>query len=518
MAKFSGKTKKIPVHPEASLRTKSKVTSTHEGGEGFDLKDKSALFLLGAVNMVEEDSFYETREARGSRFRDLIHKVTEKDPEWVARFIPYLRNQMHMRSASVVVAAEYVRAGGPNGSSVIDSALARPDEPAELVGYWLGREYGLLPKPIKRGLARAVGRLYTELSALKYDGLSRSVRMADVIELVHPKPSDDAQSALFRYLLDRRHHPDNIAVDPNLSFIIRSRELEMIPIEERRAVLSHPERLQEAGYTWERLSGWLGDTMDAEAWEAIIPSMGYMALLRNLRNFDEAGVSDEVAAQIALKLSDPNEVSRSRQFPFRFLSAYLHAKSSRWVHPLETALNLSVKNIPSFSGRTLVLTDTSGSMETPVSARSSVLNCHIGSLFAVAMAAKGNEVDLVQYASSSRGIPIHKEMSVLRATESLVKDIGVVGHGTNTWETVDCHYNNHTRIVIFTDCQAHDDPWGFLIKKDPATRVYTYDLGGYEVSHSGQGSDGFYQFGGFSDASFTMMQVLDDLKPGQWPF
>ena len=27
--------------------------------------------------------------------------------------------------------------------------------------------------------------------------------------------------------------------------------------------------------------------------------MGYMAVLRNLRNFDEAGVSDEMAAQMA---------------------------------------------------------------------------------------------------------------------------------------------------------------------------------------------------------------------------
>lgn len=516
MAKFSGKIS-VPTHPEAPLRTRG-GTLTHEGGEGFCLELKSALFLLSAVNMVEESSFYETSDARAAKFRDLIHQVTKHDPEWVACFVPYLRNQLHMRSASVVVAVEYVRAGGPNGSGVIDSALVRPDEPAELVGYWLKRKYGLLPKPIKRGLAKAVRRLYTELSALKYDGLSRSVRMADVIELVHPKPCDDAQSVLFRYLLDRRHHPDHVNVDPRLSLIVRSRELEVIPIEERRAVLSHPERLHEAGYTWERLSGWLGGTMDAEAWEAIIPSMGYMALLRNLRNFDRAGVSNEVAAQIALKLSDPGAVSRSRQFPFRFLSAYLHTESSRWIHPLEVALNLSVKNIPSFSGRTLILTDTSGSMETPISRGSSVLNCHIGSLFAVAMAAKGNAVDLVQYASSSRVVPINKGMSVLRATKSLVRDIGVVGHGTNTWTAVNRHYDDHMRVVIFTDCQAHDSLPKFIDRKDPATRVYTYDLGGYGISHSVQGVDGFYQFGGFSDASFTMMQVLDDLEPGRWPF
>ncbi|MET9731017.1 TROVE domain-containing protein [Streptomyces sp. NPDC006458] len=74
--------------------------------------------------------------------------------------------------------------------------------------------------------------------------------------------------------------------------------------------------------TWESLAGWLLGPMDAAAWEAIIRSMGLMALTRNLRNFDEAGVSDEAAEQVAARLADPEEVRRSRQFPYRFLSAY----------------------------------------------------------------------------------------------------------------------------------------------------------------------------------------------------
>ena len=39
---------------------------------------------------------------------------------------------------------------------------------------------------------------------LRYDGLSRQIRMADVIEMTHPSPRDDRQSALFKFLLDRR--------------------------------------------------------------------------------------------------------------------------------------------------------------------------------------------------------------------------------------------------------------------------------------------------------------------------
>ncbi|NEB07043.1 TROVE domain-containing protein, partial [Streptomyces sp. SID13726] len=135
------------------------------------------------------------------------------------------------------------------------------------------------------------------------------------------------------------------------------RELMELPVEERRAVVTAPdgaERLAAAGMTWEALAGWLQGPMDAAAWEAVIPSMGAMALLRNLRNFDQAGVSDAVAARVAAKVADPEVVARSRQFPFRYLAAYQHAPSLRWAYPLERALGHSLANVPALPGRTLV--------------------------------------------------------------------------------------------------------------------------------------------------------------------
>jgi hypothetical protein len=59
--------------------------------------------------------------------------------------------------------------------------------------------------------------------------------------------------------------------------------------------------------------------------------MGYMALLRNLRNVDEAGVGDDVAAEVCARPADPGELARSRQFPSRFLAAYEQAPSLRWL-------------------------------------------------------------------------------------------------------------------------------------------------------------------------------------------
>ncbi|MFC7278661.1 TROVE domain-containing protein [Paractinoplanes rhizophilus] len=59
--------------------------------------------------------------------------------------------------------------------------------------------------------------------------------------------------------------------------------------------------------------------------------MGLLGLARNLRNFDEAGVSDTVAARTVARFADPEQVARSRMFPYRWLAAYDAAPSLRWA-------------------------------------------------------------------------------------------------------------------------------------------------------------------------------------------
>jgi hypothetical protein len=52
------------------------------------------------------------------------------------------------------------------------------------------------------------------------------------------------------------------------------------------------------------LSGWLPGGMDAQAWEAVIPSMGVMALVRCPRNFDQAANSDLAVEAVIAKITD----------------------------------------------------------------------------------------------------------------------------------------------------------------------------------------------------------------------
>jgi hypothetical protein len=527
MAKFNtGATRAAVSSPVTTESAPSGFT--HEGAPGYARPTKSELFLLAVSNMVGEDTFYEKAGGRDERFRGLVHQVAVEDVEWMAGFLPWLRGEANLRSAPIVAALEAVKArlaAGLHGGNrqLVASVLQRADEPGEALAYWTSRYGRAIPKPVKRGIADAVTRLYNERSLVKYDSDANGFRFGDVIDLIHPSPADDKRSwqgDLFAHALDRRHGRDKPIPEP-LRLLRDRADLLALPVTERRGALADGQRLASAGMTWEALAGWLQGPMDAQAWSAVIPSMGHMALTRNLRNFDEAGISDDLAAQIMAKLSDPEQVARSRQLPFRFYSAYRAAPSLRWGHALDKALTLATRNIPAFGGRTLVLVDTSASMSSgAISARSTVTPVQAAALFGVALAARGERVDLYGFADGVFRHRIGKQASVLKEVERFCARIGEVGHGTRIADSLRRAYSGHDRVVILSDMQTMTGYNAESVSGAVPARVpmYGFNLVGYKNAAMPTGSGNRHEFGGFSDAAFRLVPLLETGRSATWPW
>lgn len=521
MAKFNAPVKARPV--TSPVRSTSPAP-TAEGGHGYVRDPRSELFMLAVANMVGETTFYEAPDVRDGRFRDLIAQVLADDPKgaaWLQGFIPYLRGTMNMRTASVVAAVEYALANGPDARRVIATTLQRADEPGEVLAYLKARTGSLTMRAgVKRGLADAVTRLYTERAALKYGGVGgRDFTMADVVELVHPKPTGHVtQSALFRWMIDRRHGraADVATEDALLRAVAARRRLEEIPVAQRADFLASQrgrDALAAAYATWEYVGGWLSGPWTAAAWEAVIPQMGVMALIRNLRNFDQAGVSDKVAQVVMDKITNAEDIRASRVFPFRFLAAYRHAPSVRWSYPLEKALQLSLDNVPALDGNTLVLVDRSGSMWDRLSARSELNRADAAAVFGTALAMRAEQATLVQFGTGSSEIRLGKGESLIKAIERF----GSLG-GTNTATAVRRHFAGHTRVVIVTDEQAHDGDVSSTIPAD--VPLYTWNLAGYRVGHGQSGVPHRHTFGGLADAAFRLIPILEARRSGAvgWPW
>lgn len=522
MARFSG-----PSTPHVTIRRMGAApmyispvaASTYEGGGGFAYTDPQTELFLAAVSGLLKDQFYESGDERVRRLVDLVGKC---DPDWLRAFATWLRTDANLRSAPIVIAAEYVRAGFPNGRNVVDSVLRRADEPGEILAYWRGAHGRSIPMAIKRGVADATTRLYTEVAVTRYDGTGKGWRFGDVIETVHPKAIDSNQSALFKYLLSRRRHPET-APPAEANILLHDRIALILPEAERTLELAPP------SWHWERLAGWLPGGMTAAAWEHVIPNMGYMALIRNLRNFDDKGVSDAVKEGIAKRIADPDEVAKSKQLPYRFLSAYLAVAGDRWKFPLTKALELSVKNLPYMKGRTLFMVDASGSMDDLMTSPTGghhapwrdpskphgATRSQVAALYACSMARNCDLAVIAAYDVQIRGMMNRGEIgdSILKAS---THEMFRPGGGTYTWACTQAVFNTagpFDRVVIITDEQAHDTDTGGI-----DVPVVTWNLTGYDTAHAAHGLNNRYSVGGYSDTVLHTLPAVLGLGDGRWPW
>lgn len=534
MSRFNKRPSGLLVPNQPIVSFASPTARTGNNAPGFVRDAKSELFLLAVSNFVGQDKFYESGKASDNRFVKLIHQVAAEDAAWMIRFLPWLRNEANMRTASIVGALEaaitMVATKRAGGRQLVSSVLMRADEPGEALGYFMSTYPGKqIPKPIKRGIADAASRLYNEFNTLKYDTASHGIRFGDVLELTHARPypakvEGEAgwaprqwQMALFKHLIDRRHGRDEIP--SSLTMIHKNKWLrETFP--GNASLLLDPEVLKAAGMTWEDALSLAGNKVPKkDLWEAMIPNMGYMALLKNLRNFDEAGVSNRVAGQVHNRLIDPEQVARSRQLPMRFLSAFRNVSNVRWHMPLEEALQLSLNNIPEFPGRTLILIDTSGSMGDKMSDRSELQRWDAAAIFGLALSQRCEKADVYSFSNRVLEFPLAKGASLLVMLEAFRRGY-FQRAGTATAHAVQTTFRGHQRVIILTDEQAnyhgHGDVTAGVI---PAhIPVITFNLAGYRVGHMESGTPTRITIGGLSDQAFKLLPVLERRAAGHWPF
>lgn len=538
MSRFNTRSQKAK--PEVTLVTspmgttsqKAPDTRTYNGAAGWAKTPQTELFLrLTSAFSGNQKTFYEDGAQRDDRLIELTRQLVGEDPDFVFELARWSRTEGNIRTGAIMVAAEFVKARLDSGAvgdydashsnrAIVDAVCQRPDEPGEFLAYWTSRFGRTIPKPVKRGLADAVRRMYNGKSLLKYDTQSKGYRFGDILNLVHAAPDPDKpwQGDLFQYALDRRHSPDTAVPPESNRTLMAHKKLAELPVEQRRALVcssAGADLLGEAGMTWESLAGWLQGPMDKAAWEAIIPSMGVMALVRNLRNFDQAGVSDEVAARVAAKISDPAEVARSRQLPFRYLAAYQHAPSLRWAYPLEQALGYSLANVPVLPGRTLILVDRSGSMfYDRLSDKSQLTFADAAAVFGTALAVRAADADLVEFGTSHRRVQYGKGESVLK----ILQRFSSLG-GTNTVKALHANYAGHDRVIIVTDEQYSSGTYGYVGGSVPeSVPMYTWNLKGYAGSHAPSGTGARFTFGGLTDKAFGLIPPLEAGKNGIWPW
>lgn len=253
-------------------------------------------------------------------------------------------------------------------------------------------------------------------------------------------------------------------------------------------------QIQENEKTWQNLRS------EGMTWKEIIKSdctIGHMALLKNLRGiFTELEESEENKELMHVILDQLIKgVERGKQFPYRYYVAYKTIKDAEIVYKtfvldaLEKCLQVSLNNLPKLKGKTMVLSDNSGSAWGTLNTEyGSVKVAEIGNLSAVLTALCSEEGYVGVFGDTLKVVPIMKTSCILDNLEK-VNELGkTVGYNTENgiWlffekSITQNEYWNH--IFIYSDMQAGR---GELYCTDEEAKKYQiflrkYDLKGMKI-------------------------------------
>lgn len=312
--------------------TKSMKTVNRSGHVAYSMRDKEKLVTQVLCSFFNEKRFYGDNSAE---MQETIKSVIKTDPQFVANLAVFARREFNMRSVSHVLIAHLAHEveGKPYTKKTVKAVCLRGDDATEIMACYLNLFGKPIPNALRKGLEDVLHG-FDEYTLAKYKGEGKAVKMRDLLCLCRPAPKTAQQSEMWKRCLNN--------------------ELE-------------------TPYTWETELSANGN--NAETWKKLIDSgkVGYMALLRNLRNILNANPSN--VNKVLDTIQNPEAVRRSKQLPFRYLSAYKELEGiggSRVFDALENAVEASIANVPAIPGTTVIAVDTSGSMGSSVSAKSKV--------------------------------------------------------------------------------------------------------------------------------------------------
>lgn len=419
---------------------------TREGAPAKRVSPDQALRRSVLSCLLWEREFYESGKSIADR---ITENASACRKEAVAALAVEARNVHGLRHAPLLLLLDLIRRGGPGVAEAVRGTIRRADEMAELVAlYWRdGRRP--LSKQMKLGLAMSFEK-FSEYQFAKYDR-EGPVKLRDVLFLTHPKPQDEARAALYAKIAGR-----SLAVPDTW-------EVALSAGADKKATF---ERLIREG------------------------SLGYLALLRNLRNMVYAGCDLGLVSEAIVARKGADLV-----WPFRYVAA---ARAVPQLEPaIDQALCEAVASGPRLGGQTVVLVDVSGSMVGKLSARSDMTRMDAAA--ALASVVNGN-VRVFTFSHQVVEVPPRRGMAGVDAV------IRSQPHGgTYLGQAVGLINDRvpHDRLIVITDEQSHD-----RVPDPKAKHAYMINVAS---AKNGVGYGRWTHIDGFSEAVIRFITENENL-------
>lgn len=308
-------------------------------------------------------------------------------------------------------------------SDYIFEICNRPDQMTELLSlYWKDGKKPI-PAQLKKGLAKAFTR-FDEYQLAKYNR-DNPIKLRDILFLCHAKPKDKEQEFLWKKLISSN--------------------------------LSIPE-------TWETK---LSSGMDKkESFQELLEKgkMGKLAIVRNLRNMFESGISKEIVEKELMRKSRPI-------LPFQFLAAA--KECPQWEDIIDKAMIQACEGKDKLDGTTVLLVDVSGSMNDPLSAKSTMKRMDAACGIAILLREICEQVAIYSFSNRIAVIPPRQGMAL---RDAIIKS--QEHSGTNLRDAlINIQSLPVKRVIVITDEQSQNDPVKMNQEKKYIINVGSYQNG-----------------------------------------
>ncbi|MEQ1546799.1 hypothetical protein [Methyloglobulus sp.] len=342
--------------------------------------------------------------------------------------------------------------------------------------------------------------------------------LADVIKMVHPKPTENWREAFFAWVIGKPYDWANL---PPIT-----QSYECYKNDMTRPVPDVPFQLLTAL------------PLATEQWTAIALNAGWQMLRMNLNTFARHGVfaDEQVITTLAEKLRDKQAIAKAKVFPYQLLAAYKAAANClprELSDALQDALETSLSNVPGIIGKVVVCPDVSGSMSSVVtggrgSATSSVRCIDVAALVAAALLRKNPNTVVLPFENDVVKVDLNARDTVLTNAQKLA---AIGGGGTNCSAPLQQLNKNKVfadLVVFVSDNQSWMDAkrhgatammqeWEAFIQRNPKAKLVCVDIQPYGTTQAAERPD-ILNVGGFSDAVFNIIAAFaaDQLSPEHW--
>ncbi len=491
-------------------------TTNEAGGSAYQRSDKAALAQYAATGCLN-GTYY---ASGGQQLEAVLALLQEMEPEFVAKTAVYAREAGFMKDMPALLCAHL---------STVDLRLLAAVFPRVIDNAKMLRNFVQIMRSGvvgRKSLGTAPKRMILDWLESRTDdqifrgSVGNDPSMADIIKMVHPKPSRLLRESLYGYLLGREWNLGSLPQPV--------RDYEEYKTARSRLGLVTPD------VPFQMLTSL--DLTTAE-WKAIARQAPWQMTRMNLNTFARHGVFDdpELTSMIAERLRDKDAIAKARVFPYQLMMAYKAAADVPHAisEALQDAMEIAVANVPKIEGKTYVFPDVSGSMTwSSVTGHrkgsTSAVRCiDVAALVAAALLRANPSTIVIPFETQElTNVRLNPRDTVLTNAQRLAS---IGGGGTNCSAPL-AHLNRAQAtgdlVVYVSDNESWVDTnsywnsgtetmkqWSAFKARNPAAKMICIDIQPSGTTQA-QERDDIINVGGFSDQVFKLIAAMASGQAG----